>query len=191
MRDPRLLTGIVLILISVLATSWIVQRARGGEELYLLTESVAQGQPIAQGAITVVKARTGSAAYLPVGKMPANPVAVRSLSAGELLPTSAVSSQEQQTRRQVVINVATRIPSSVEVGSSVEIWSITKKERNQETAASSLICADAIVLNLKPTDTGLGGQRVNSVEVSVPAADLEKVISTSGAGTTLMIVPRG
>ena len=191
LRDPRLLTGIVLVLISVLATTWIVQRARGGEELYLLTEAVAQGQAIPENAVTVVKARTGTDAYLRAGKMPADPVAVRSLDAGEFLPASAVSSQAEQDRRQVVINVATRIPSSVGVGTSVEVWSIAKKERNEESAASSLICADAIILNLKPTDTGLGGQRVNSVEISVPATDLEKVIATSGAGTTLVIVPRG
>lgn len=191
LTDPRLLTGIALILISVLATTWIVQRARGGEELYRLTQPIAQGQPIPSSALEVVKARTGTSAYLPVGKLPREAVAVRSLDAGELLPTSAVASTAEQSRRQVVINVGTRIPTSVQVGSSVEIWSINKSERAPQDATSTVVCQDAIILTLKANESGLGAQRQNSVEISVPAADLEKVISTSGSGATLVIVPRG
>lgn len=168
----------------------IVQRARGGEELYQLTSPVAQGQEITEANLTIVKARTGTNAYIKAGKLPSHPVAVRSLAEGEFLPRAAVSSESAVGRRQVVVNVATRIPSSVEVGSSVEIWSVNEGERGHE-AESTLISQDAIVLTLTSPENVLGGGRHYSVEVSIPAEDLPTVLSTARAGTKLIIVPRG
>ncbi len=190
-RDPRFIAGIALIIVSILLTTWIIQRSRGGEEVYQLLSPVAQGQPIEISKVSVVSARTGSNAYLPVGEIPDGAIATRSLSAGELLPKDAVSTAAEQDRRQVVINVATKIPSSVGVGSQVEVWSIDASTPLQtEDAEPTLIAASAIILNISEPDTTMI-ERAQAVEISVTETDLTKVLAATGTTGALVIVPAG
>lgn len=190
-RDPRFIAGIALIIVSILLTTWIIQRSRGGEEVYQLLSPVAQGQPIEISKVSVVSARTGSNAYLPVGEIPDGAIATRSLSAGELLPRDAVSTAAEQDRRQVVINVATKIPSSVGVGSQVEVWSIDASTPLQtEDTEPTLIAASAIILNISEPDTTMI-ERAQAVEISVTETDLTKVLAATGTTGALVIVPAG
>jgi hypothetical protein len=190
-RDPRFIAGIALIIVSILLTTWIIQRSRGGEEVYQLLSPVAQGQPIEISKVSVVSARTGSNAYLPVGEIPDGAIATRSLSAGELLPKDAVSTAAEQDRRQVVINVATKIPSSVGVGSQVEVWSIDASTPLQtEDTEPTLIAASAIILNISEPDTTMI-ERAQAVEISVTETDLTKVLAATGTTGSLVIVPAG
>jgi len=190
-RDPRFIAGIALIIVSILLTTWIIQRSRGGEEVYQLLSPVAQGQPIEISKVSVVSARTGSNAYLPVGEIPDGAIATRSLSAGELLPRDAVSTAAEQDRRQVVINVATKIPSSVGVGSQVEVWSIDASTPLQtEDTEPTLIAASAIILNISEPDTTMI-ERAQAVEISVTETDLTKVLAATGTTGSLVIVPAG
>lgn len=190
-RDPRFIAGIALIIVSILLTTWIIQRSRGGEEVYQLLSPVAQGQPIEISKVSVVSAHTGSNAYLPVGEIPDGAIATRSLSAGELLPKDAVSTAAEQDRRQVVINVATKIPSSVGVGSQVEVWSIDASTPLQtEDTEPTLIAASAIILNISEPDTTMI-ERAQAVEISVTETDLTKVLAATGTTGALVIVPAG
>lgn len=190
-RDPRFIAGIALIIVSILLTTWIIQRSRGGEEVYQLLSPVAQGQPIEISKVSVVSAHTGSNAYLPVGEIPDGAIATRSLSAGELLPKDAVSTAAEQDRRQVVINVATKIPSSVGVGSQVEVWSIDASTPLQtEDTEPTLIAASAIILNISEPDTTMI-ERAQAVEISVTETDLTKVLAATGTTGSLVIVPAG
>lgn len=190
-RDPRFIAGIALIIVSILLTTWIIQRSRGGEEVYQLLSPVAQGQPIEISKVSVVSAHTGSNAYLPVGEIPDGAIATRSLSAGELLPRDAVSTAAEQDRRQVVINVATKIPSSVGVGSQVEVWSIDASTPLQtEDTEPTLIAASAIILNISEPDTTMI-ERAQAVEISVTETDLTKVLAATGTTGSLVIVPAG
>lgn len=190
-RDPRFIAGIALIIVSILLTTWIIQRSRGGEEVYQLLSPVAQGQPIEISQVSVVTARTGSNAYMAVGEIPDGAVATRSLSAGELLPKDAVSTAAEQDRRQVVINVSTKIPSSVGVGSQVEVWSIeTPGALQTEETEPVLIAESAIILAISEPDTTMI-DRAQAVEVSVTESDLAQVLAATGTKASLVIVPAG
>lgn len=190
-RDPRFIAGVLLIIVSILLTTWIIQRARGGEDVYQLTAPVAQGQPIELSSVSVVSARTGSNAYLPVGEIPEGAIATRSMSAGELLPRDAVSTAAEQDRRQVVINVATRIPSSVGVGSQVEVWSIDKPTVVEDRQAEpTVIATSAIILAVSEPDATMI-EHAQAVEVSVTEADLAKVLAATGGKGSLVVVPAG
>ncbi|MDO5720537.1 MAG: hypothetical protein Q4P05_07350 [Actinomycetaceae bacterium] len=191
-RDSRFLLGVALIIASVAMTTWIVNRATEGEELYRLNADIALGQPISINQLVPVEARTGSDAYIRVGALPDTPIATRSLSKGELLPSAAVSSTAQSGRRQVVIEVSSRIPSSVDIGDRVEIWSVRNETVIGDAAEEPLVITrEAIVLTVTETDVGLGVEHQRSVEVSVPEADLAHLLTATGADARLVIVPMG
>lgn len=190
-RDPRLLIGAILIVFSVLLTAWIVEQARSGEELYQLTQPIPAGQKITVQSLMMVKARTGSNAYLQAGQLEDGAIATRSLAAGELLPRSAVSNNTELSRRQLVINISGRIPSTVEIGESVELWAITEADSAREQAQPQLVCEDAIVLKIMDSVGGLSASRSQGVEISVPQENLSEVLAVTGARVRLTIVPKG
>lgn len=189
--DPRFLLGLALVVVSILATTWLVQKARGGESVYQLNAPVAQGQPIQASVLSIVSARTGSTAYLEAGALPEGAVATRTLSAGELLPRDAVASAASLDRRQVVINVATRIPSSVSTGSTVEVWAVDSPDTPLSSQTEPrMIASSAIILSISEPDTTLVN-RVQSVEISVPESDLDTVLAATGSKSSLIVVPAG
>lgn len=190
--DPRFLIGVVLIIASVVLSAWIINRARGGEELYRLDVNIAQGQPITPDQLIPVQARTTSDAYLPVGQLPESAVATRSLNRGELLPISAVMSQTERGRRQIVVDVATRIPSSVAIGDTVEVWSVKEESLSNDTSAEpTVLTTGAIILKVIDREAGLSIEKAQSVEISVPEADLAALLTATGAQVRLVIVPVG
>ena len=189
--DPRFLLGLALVVVSILATTWLVQKARGGESVYQLNAPVAQGQPIQASVLSIVSARTGSTAYLEAGALPEGAVATRTLSAGELLPRDAVASAASLDRRQVVINVATRIPSSVSTGSTVEVWAVDSPDTPLSSQTEPrMIASSAIILSISEPDTTLVN-RAQSVEISVPESDLDTVLAATGSKSSLIVVPAG
>ena len=191
LTDPRFLLGLALVVVSILATTWLVQKARGGESVYQLNAPVAQGQPIQASVLSIVSARTGSTAYLEAGALPEGAVATRTLSAGELLPRDAVASAASLDRRQVVINVATRIPSSVSTGSTVEVWAVDSPDTPLSSQTEPrMIASSAIILSISEPDTTLVN-RAQSVEISVPEADLDTVLAATGSKSSLIVVPAG
>ncbi|MDO5034481.1 MAG: hypothetical protein Q4E01_03740 [Actinomycetaceae bacterium] len=190
-KDPRFILGISLIVLSILATTWLVQRASAGEDVYQLKVPIAEGQPITADSLVIVSARTGSDAYLEVGALPEGALASRTLGAGELLPREAVTTEALQDRRQVVINVATRIPSSVAIGSQVEVWATDAPQVLQKDKSEpELIASSAVILKISEPDTTLVN-RAQSVEISVTEADLARVLAATGSASTLVVVPAG
>lgn len=191
-RDSRFLLGAALIVASVALTTWIVNQATEGDELYRLNVDVALGQPITSSQLVPVEARTTSNAYVQVGALPETPIATRSLSKGELLPTAAVTSTAESGRRQVVIDVASRIPSSVAIGDRVEIWSVRNESVIGDPAGEPIVITrEAVILTVTETEAGLGMEHLRSVEVSVPEADLSRLLTATGADVRLIIVPMG
>lgn len=192
LADPRFLIGVVLIITSVVMSAWIINRVRGGEELYRLDTNIAQGQPITPDQLIPVQARTTSDVYVPVGGLPQPAVAVRSLSRGELLPISAVMSETERGRRQIVIDVATRIPSSVAIGDTVEVWAVKEESLSNEISAEpTVLTTGAVILKVTDREAGLSIEKAQSVELSVPEADLAALLTATGAQVRLVIVPVG
>ncbi|WIK64780.1 hypothetical protein [Gleimia hominis] len=192
LRDPRFVIGLIIVVISLVGTTLLVRHARSGEALYLLRENVAMGQTIDEGKLEVVDARPETHVYVKRGALPKGAVATRSLSAGELLPQSAVSDSTAQGRRQVVVNVSGDVPSSVKVGSAVEVWQVedTAVDPASHQEAAKPLSGDAIVLGVHEPGKGLSIRAGRAVEVSVPETDLPGVLAGMSQDKNLVVVPR-
>ncbi|MDO5728147.1 MAG: hypothetical protein Q4P71_00810 [Actinomycetaceae bacterium] len=190
--DPRFLIGVSLIITSVVLSAWIINRASGGEELYRLNTDIAQGQTIHTAQLIPVQARTTSDVYVRVGELSEPAIATQSLHQGELLPVAAVTTQAERGRRQIVIDVATRIPSSVGIGDTVEVWAVKEESLSNDTASKpTVLTTKAIVLKMIEREAGLSIERGQSVEISVPEIDLAALLTATGAHVRLVIVPVG
>ncbi|WP_229116811.1 hypothetical protein [Actinomyces bovis] len=176
--------------------AWAVDSAAATEELYAVTQDIAPGTDLTQdGVLTIVSAHPGTGNYVHAGALPANAVATRSISAGELLATASVGAQTPEDLRSVVIPVATGLPSSLGVGSRADLWLLPKEQAGAK--AGEKLQAKAVVNGLIVSTVGqkeqnlVGTSQERNVEVQVPAASLPDVLGALAAGGQLVLVPVG
>ncbi|WP_022868125.1 hypothetical protein [Schaalia vaccimaxillae] len=189
-RDPRLLGGLILIALSIAACTWLVADARSGDLVYKTTRPVAQGERLDSTNTQIVEARPGTNAYLLDGQLPSEAVAARSIGADELIASSAVATENDLTRRRLVVTVADGLPESVQTGDLLELWALPGAYATSEKdAQSSLIAANVILVSVEETGSVVrGGTRI---EVLIPQDTIAAVLdATSGPGA-LAAVPIG
>ena len=174
-RDPRLTGGLVLIGASVALGSWAVP----GQDL------------TADGVLSLVDAHPGTDAYVRAGQLPESAVAQRSLSAGELLPTSAVGSETSDDLRAVVLKVSSGLPADTGVGDVVDLWALPAAQVTAEDARTQaeVVAEHLIVSTVGQTGESLIGQNTTEVEVLVPADSVAEVLTAVGGDGALVLVP--
>lgn len=196
-RDPRFAIGIVLVAASAALGAWAVRSASSTQEIYAVTADVAPGTDLsAEGVLTVVSSHPGTGSYVLAGELPERAVATRPLSAGELLPSSAVGERTEQDLRPVVVPVSSGLPGGVGVGTSVDLWLLPRASAASvatgEEAQTRLVATSLVVSGVGEEDKSLvGGSQGRDVEVLVPADTLPQVLAALGAEGSLVLVPAG
>lgn len=188
-RDPRLIVGVVLVLVSVLMGSVLVSRLSETTPVLVASAPIVPGDPIRSDDLTTVELRLGEQVGLYVGAIQAIPdgaVATRTIQAGELLPISALGQAADVPLRPVVIPVDATVAESVTPGASVELWHTASSDAQGERASARLLVPDAVVRRI---DEGSSlGMRSMAVEVLVPVDDLAGVLEVLGEDGRLDVI---
>lgn len=168
-KDPRLIVGIVLVLVSVLMGALLVSRLSATTPVLVARTAIVPGDEISADQLTTVELRLGDQEDLYVGSVAAIPegaVATQTVQAGELLPISALGQSEDVPLRPVMIPVETTVAESVAPGATVELWHTPSGDEAGTSVNSEMLVEDAVVRRI---DEGSSlGMRSMSVEVLVP-----------------------
>ena len=184
--------GLVLIGAAVALGAWAVSTAADTQQVYVLARDVAPGQDLtADGVLSLVDAHPGTDAYIPAGQLPEGAVAQRSLSAGELLPSSAVGARTPEDLRAVVLKVSSGLPADTGVGDVVDLWALPAAQvtADDERTQAEVIAEHLIVSTVGQTGESLIGQNTTEVEVLVPADSVAEVLTAVGGDGALVLVP--
>ena len=110
---------------SLLLGSWVVASADRTSPVWAAAGTLAAGEPVLPGSLTVVRARVepGLDRYLPGDEeLPPGLVALRTVPAGELLPRTAVGPAEDLQRRPVGLPVEGALPAGLVAAAQVDVW---------------------------------------------------------------------
>lgn len=187
-KDPRLLVGIVLVLVSVLLGSLLVSRLAETTPVLVARDDVVIGDPLEAADFAVVEVRLGDQTDVYAdapSDIPDGAVASRSLSSGEMLPLAAIGQSADIPLRPVVIAVDEAVAESVSPGGQVELWHTPTTRQDQTTSAERLV-EDGRV---RRVDTGSSlGMRSMTVEVLVPADDVAAVLEALAHGDRVDVI---
>ena len=112
----------------------------------------------------------------------------RSVSAGELIPASAVGSVSGLRLTSLVLEVSGALAASIEPGSIVDVWS-SKEIESGQFGAPAVIVSGATVVRLVESDTIMAGGGSIAVEVLVPRARVARVLEAVSNSDAMSIVP--
>jgi len=183
--------GVVLIVVSVLACTLLVTRARDGTQHYEVTRQVAVGETLDATNTRVAEARISSEAYLPYGELPGGAVATRSMDAGELLARAAFSAHADVDFRRLMVNASSGLPDSALPGTLLELWFVPTSRVGGEREAPRLVASEVTLVRVAEATGGIVSQGGTRIEVRLAVDDLPAVLEATGGDGVVTAVPVG
>lgn len=193
-RDPRLLVGLALVAGSVALGSSLVAAAADSVLVYAAVEPLVAGDPLDPALLVVREVRLAESLgrYLRADEaLPDDPVVVRTVESGELIPLSAVASSPGIEVRPVAISPSGPLPSGVVKGSLVDLWFVPEGETDVEGDESPVPFELSAGLTVGEVTSSEGGFSVGSgttVHVLVPVDELAEVLAALAAPGAVELV---
>ena len=180
--DMRFLIGIVLVVASALGVWAVVHAARTTQPVLAAAHAIVPGQVVTAADLVELETRLGDAGerYLAPESLSSGMVATRSISAGELVPVSAIGTGDDVDLTTLVVRSALDVPAGIVAGSAIELWA-TPLTGPGQYGEPVVIVTHAIVAEVR-TDESM---------VSRAGADLEVVVSRDEVGIVLEHVAGG
>lgn len=194
--DPRFGVGVALIAASVVGVVTLVSASDQTTQVWAARVPLSVGDRVTANDLVLRTVRLGEAdaLYLLRGRMPpAGLLVSRTVSAGELLPASAVGQQQGERVAPIVVAVGGHLPASVRAGSVVDLWAATHSGTAQAgsgtfNAPTVLVDSATVVRILEPTGLMADGASVE-VELQVPRASIATVLEAISNSNALSIIP--
>ena len=197
-RDPRLLIGVVLVLVSVVVGARVVGSAQQTVGVRALSHAVGAGQPLTDADLHVVQVHLDDATtvtYLGATEaLGTGLVALRGLGAGELVPRAALGRTADLTARPVTVPVAGNVPQGVEVGALVDLWVVraareTGAVGSREDSEPERLVEAAEVSAVVTGGGALGARSGADVQVVVPLGAMPAVLQAVSDDDDLVLIP--
>ncbi|MEO7123671.1 MAG: hypothetical protein ABI400_11260 [Lacisediminihabitans sp.] len=189
--DPRFGIGIALVVVSVLGVLGIVATADNSVQVFAARSALSPGDRI---DVTDLIAKSVTIAdvdakYLMASQLPTDGLVVtRTISAGELVPTSAVGATAGTRVASVVVTVQGSLPKSVIAGAVVDLWSASQTE-DRSFGPPTVLAPAATVVRVVTSDGIVASQNSGAVEVLVQRSRLASVLEAIANEDSVSLVP--
>lgn len=196
-RDPRLIVGVVLVLLSIAGGVRLISGLDRTDPVYAADRALVPGQEVTSQDLRVVDVRLGSTgpeyvaatAGIEPGTYVLKPVA-----AGELLPAAAVGDRTQAVDRTVTVSIDAATAASLSEGAMVDLWVSRRDPDGSGTQAQlepEVLVEQAVVAQIPAQRGALGGTSARaSVQIVVPADEVPRVIAAVDQEGLLTLVSR-
>lgn len=191
-KEPRLIVGVVLLLVSVLGVVGLVRAAQQSQSVFSAAVDLPVGTELSQADLRVEQVRLGEAgaAYVSAGTAiaPGTRV-VAAIKQGELVPTRSLGSDDGTGRRPMTIQLDGAAPAGVSAGAKVDVYATAQGATGSgETRASRLVLSGVEVTQVQAPDQALGASGETLIHVLVQPRDVAALVNARGSGDLLDVV---
>lgn len=189
-KDPRLLVGILLVLVSVVGGALLVRHLSETTVVLVARTEIAPGEVVESADLEPVEVRLGDTAgvYLDsAAEVPEGSTALRSLGRGELVPREAIGQPQQNALRIVSIPTDAALSAAIGPNTVVEIWSTPTPGPQERTVPATRVVQHAVVRTVTDSGSLALGDRV--VDVLVEEDAVPAVLEAVAADGSIALVP--
>lgn len=196
-RDPRLVVGVLMVLASVLGVIWVVSATDATVGVWVVKADVSAGNPITADVVEVERVQVpDQTVYLSADEpLPDALIATRDFASGELLTQvgTAVDGEPAEIRLVTLPVLTNQMPSSLAVGSRVDVYVVERTASGEPEAAPRLVLGDVLVSAVDDESGAFGGSSLEvGVALAVPSERVADIVDAQARGTvTLVDVPVG
>lgn len=193
--DPRLLIGVVVVLLSVALGARVVAAADDTTTVWAVTGDLAPGITLAAADLRPVAVQLGNAAsYLEAGGTGDAPVGyqvVRAVGAGELLPREALAPPGTFTLRTVAVTIDAATADGLARGRLVDVYAVGRPETAGGAVPAPRLVQAAVTVARVAEGRGALGAAGSTRAVSLLAEDADVPdLLAAVAGGQLFLVAR-
>ena len=185
-RDPRLLVGLLLIAVSVVAVTLVVRGADQTTPYYAARGALTPGTVLGEDDVVVVSARIAGDAYVTADSEPWGRVVTRTVADGELLPSSALADGDSFDGRPVAIRTTLPLDGAIERGALVDIY--VTIEDDDGRASTRQVGASLVVADVVREDSAFNVGGGETVYVVVPTDDIPDLLDALAADGDVSVV---
>jgi hypothetical protein len=193
-RDPRLLVGMLLVLVSVVVGVRAAALADDTVPVFAATSALPSGHVLTGSDVRVVRVHLGAgvAGYLSARRtLERGLVLARPIGAGELVPVAALGAPSSMTRRPVSVPVPAPAPVGLEPGTCVDLWSSAKESGEGATGYRPpvRIATGAEVFAVRQSGSGLAVASGDGIQVLLEESEVRAVLDALANGAKVAVVP--
>lgn len=190
-KTTRLVLSSAVITFCVVA-AWLVIDASKATESYLVTkQDMATGSSLLNSNLVTLELSLFDLEdnYLKSGELPAGSYLARSISAGEAIPRSAITTQTLDNWSNLVITPSVELSSSISPGSKVFVWASPALDY-QSYGEPVILAIDVEVVEIRAS-TSAFAQAQNSVELRVLVDSLQSLLRAIANGDAIALTSSG
>jgi hypothetical protein len=172
----RLLLSAIVIAGSVVG-AWFVIESSKITEVYLVTRSdLASGSSLTEEGLerTDLALFSLGSQYLQAGQLPLGSYLTRTISAGEVIPISAVTTQQLDDYANIVLTPSVEISSAIIPGTKVSVWASPALDY-ASFGEPTIAALDVEVVQVKEPE-GNFASAAKSVEIRVPISSIQSIL---------------
>lgn len=173
--DLRLAAGVVLVLASVLLGATLINRANRAQGMWSAARDLAPGTVLRADDLSRIQVRlpNGTGRYFPAATTIVGQAVTRQVSAGELVPRSALTAADAATT--VTVPLTSANAPRVQRGQRIQLWVSTK------TCAAVPVLADVTVQDVQAAGTAaFASGTTQGVVIRVPSVLAARVVTALG-----------
>ncbi len=178
-RDGRVLVGVVLIVVAMVAGSRLLSGADSRTQVWSFARDLSAGTVVTDDDVVVSAVRIDGGDYLNSDHSPVGSRLSHRVVSGQLVSASSLATEAATDRRLVTVSVdVAHAPSGLSHGERVDVW-VTPKDDAASlagNAAPHLVLAGAVVDEI-PTIESVGVASLVPVVLDVPNADVARLVS--------------
>lgn len=176
-RSPaRLVLSAAVIVCSVVG-AWFVIESSKITEVYLVTrDDMSSGTALSAENLDTTDLALFSlgSQYLQAGELPNGSYLNRTISAGEVIPRSAVTTQLLDDYSNIVLTPSVEISSAITPGSKVSIWASPALDY-QSFGEPTIAALDVEVVHIQEPEASFASA-AKSVELRVPISSIQSIL---------------
>jgi hypothetical protein len=186
--DPRLVIGVVLVLVSLAGVWFVVQQSARTETAWAATRTLLPGDIVAAGDVEQVDVRLPQSQdrYLGASADPVGMLVASTVGTGEVLPVRALGDAASEDRSAVVVDIEGALPRAVRTGSLVDVWTAAPTDDGYD--APAVLIDDAIVVGVLE-DEGILANSAQQLELLVPTGETSVLLEAMSNEHVLSVVP--
>jgi hypothetical protein len=189
-RDPRLLIGILLVLVSVAGVVFLVNSADRTTEVYAARDGIGVGEALTAENVVRAKVRLGETEqhYIPVESgLPEGVVAVQRIAKDQLVPRASLGEVDQLDRKPVALTIDETLPSQAVEGARVDVW-VAQPDAKNGYSEPKLLLSGAEIAEVTAGSTALGSTKTTVLMVLVEDSQMPALLGAQANEAKISVV---
>lgn len=191
-RDPRLIVGIILVVLSVTGVVALIQAMDARQGYWAASVDIVPGAETSAEDFHIVQASMSESAdryWIAEDQLPRNFLVSSTIRQGEMLPVQDVAESDPDGRQQVGVRVSQDMPAAVSVGSRADAWVALASADGRGFEEPTKLISNAEVVGTDENSSAFASADTTTVYLMLSEDALPTVLDAQANGAQISLVP--